>query len=68
MNKKAAHVLQGFLSLSDDDKKEVIKQIEEYKKYPYTTKEIIQKSINESFESNSISLGPSPNSCPCCGK
>lgn len=70
MNKKTAHVLQGFLSLSDEEKKEIIEQIEEYKKYPYLTKDSIEKSLNENFgmESHSISLGPSPNSCPCCGK
>ena len=70
MNKKTAHVLQGFLLLSDEEKKEIIEQIEEYKKYPITAKGLIQKSLKEHFgmESHGISLGPSPNSCPCCGK
>jgi|26BtaG_2_1085354.scaffolds.fasta_scaffold38649_2 hypothetical protein len=69
MNKDIALVLQGFLALNDNEKKQFIEEIQGYTEYPYSTKDSIQKSITESFglESNSISLGPSPNSCPCCG-
>lgn len=70
MNKNTARVLQGFFSLSSDDRKEVLEKIEKYKEYPFSTESAVMDSINENFgleSSNSISLGPSPNSCPCCG-
>ncbi len=69
MNKNTARVLQGFFSLNNDEQKEIMEEIERYQESPDSTESAVMDSINESFglESNSISLGPSPNSCPCCG-
>ena len=69
MNKNTAHVLHGFFSLNDNEQKEVIEEIERYQESPDSTEHAVMDSINENFgiEANSISLGPSPNSCPCCG-
>lgn len=70
MNKKVAQVIQGFLALTDGEKIEFIENLEKYKKYPHSTTLDLQKSLNENFRAGShgLNLGPSPNSCPCCGK
>lgn len=70
MNKNTARVLHGFFSLNHDEQKEVIEEIERYQESPDSTEHAVMDSINEKFgleSSTSISLGPSPNSCPCCG-
>lgn len=72
MSNKLKLVLNGFLELSDEDKKELHKLIENYDVYPATTEKNINESLSEiALESRSKSLvnfGPSPTGCPCCGK
>ena len=65
MNKNVAKVLNGFIKLTPDEKQELIKQVKEYYSHPFSTKEKVEKSISES---NSITFGPAPSTCPCCGK
>lgn len=68
MNDELAKVFNGFLALKESEKREFIEHIKEYEKFPFTTEKNLRKSINENFDSHGITLGPSPNSCPCCGK
>ena len=67
MNSKIARILNGVLELSDEEKRELIEQLRELEEYPNLTEQEIRKSIvgNESY---SVSLGPTPTACPCCGR
>lgn len=71
MNKNVARVLNGVLELTSSEKKDFIEQLIELEKYPNLTKQEIEKSLRKSIvakESYSVSLGPTPTGCPCCGK
>jgi hypothetical protein len=65
MNAKVAKVLNGFIQLNDQEKQELIKTVQEYFKYPNSTEQEVRKFLTES---NAITFGPAPSSCPCCGK
>ena len=65
MKENVAKVLNGFIKLTDQEKQELIEQVKEYYSSPFSTKERVQKSLNES---HTINFGPAPSACPCCGK
>jgi hypothetical protein len=67
MQPKVEVVINGFLKLSENERSEFIDQLEEYNKYPYTTGDKLQKSLNES-RTFGVNFGPAPSGCPCCGK
>lgn len=62
MTERVAFVLNGFIELDVDERKEFI---EEANKYIKGTKPIQQ---NFSRMTESVVLGPLNNTCPCCGK
>ena len=72
MSKKLNLVLNGFLELSVEDKKELHQLIKDYDNYPATTEKNINESLTEvgleSFSKSTVNFGPSPTGCPCCGK
>ncbi|EGQ7759997.1 hypothetical protein [Vibrio cholerae] len=71
MNKNVARVINGIIKLTSDEKKEFLKQLGELEKYPTLTKKEVEESLQKSVvanESYSVSLGPTPTGCPCCGK
>lgn len=62
MNKKTTQVFIGFLNLTDQEKNELIDQINRYQE----GNSIVRKSLKETFR---LELGPvSSSNCPCCGK
>lgn len=69
MNKRIACVLNGFISLDENEKEEFLKEVERYKK------EKINKgsgrateAIQDSIRDHTIQLGPIKQGCLCCGK
>jgi len=58
-------VINGFLSLSDDDKRQVINDIVEYRQHTFD-----QQKADRSNSHKSISMDTEPivPHCPCCGK
>jgi len=67
MTKDAKIVFNGWLKLSESEKKEIEETIFNYKKLDYWEKDSMQKSMQRFCES--ISLGPhASNTCPCCGR
>ena len=65
MNVKVAKVLNGFLKLNNQEKKELLEEIQVFFKDPSATERILQESLKGA---NAITFGPAPSSCPCCGK
>jgi hypothetical protein len=67
MTKRVAHVLAGYLDLSESERSEFDQALKEYKEAGYYEKERLKKSIQE--RRASIDLGPvSSGRCPCCGR
>jgi len=65
MTNKQLVVLKGLLELSEDERKEVIKEASNNQTKTFSEK----RTLNESFEKAQRVLGPlSSASCPCCGK
>lgn len=64
MNKNVLLVLQGFLNLSEDEKAELIKQINDY--YNTNDKATFKRDIGDKVKS--VDLGPLSGGCKCCGR
>lgn len=65
MTDKQKVVLKGLLELSQEERREVIRESQNYETKTFSEK----SSINESLHKASRVLGPtSGTSCPCCGK
>lgn len=68
MKKKVAYVVNGFLELNEEDREELVRAINKYIEGT-VTEEALRRSFPESvLGSTRMTLGPSPNGCPCCGK
>ena len=64
MNEKTKAVLNGFFTLSADEKKEFIAEI-------IKEKELIKKgsiSLEEHASVHAINFGPRGQTCPCCNR
>ena len=76
MNDKIKFVLNGFQSLTRDEKKEFFNLIKDFDTYPNLTESDIKdaiglENISEGVlksKSNSVVFGPSPTGCSCCGR
>jgi hypothetical protein len=65
MTNKQLVILKGLLELSENEKKEVIKEALDYETKTFSEK----RSMNESFEKAQRVMGPiNSASCPCCGR
>lgn len=65
MTNKQLVVLKGLLELTEDEKKEVIREALNNQTKTFSEK----RSLNESFEKAQRVMGPlSSASCPCCGR
>lgn len=64
-NKKILSVLKGYLQLNEEEKKELIKEINKSRQeLHYDT--LLLERIQKAFSHN---LGPTNSiNCPCCGK
>jgi hypothetical protein len=65
MTKKSANVLQGYLALSPDEKKEIRQKIDEANAGTRTKEAELREDIKKA---HGAVLGPVDNSCPCCGR
>ncbi len=64
MNDKTKAVVNGFFSLSEDEKNEFLTEI-------VKNKELINKgnfSLEEHANVHTINFGPRGQSCPCCNR
>ena len=65
MTNKQLVVLKGLLELTEDERKEVIREALNNQTKTFSEK----RSLNESFEKAQRVMGPlSSSSCPCCGR
>lgn len=66
MSIKVDLVLDGFQALDSDEKKEFIDEINHLIRNPH----LIRKSLNEGIKRGEIKvvLGPTGETCPCCGR
>ena len=65
MDKETQIVFRGFLNLNEDQQNQLIKQMNDWIKSPYSRKSEIRKSIIE----ERVVLGPvGGDKCPCCGR
>jgi len=63
--RKSRIVINGFLSLPDDEKRQVINDIVEYRQHSYD-----QQQADRSHSQKIISMDTAPilPHCPCCGR
>lgn len=64
MDRDVLLVLQGFLNLTEDEKAELIKQINSY--YNTDDKATFRRDIGGKVKS--VDLGPLSGGCKCCGR
>lgn len=63
--KKVAQVLKGVKALNDTERDEFVRRVNELLSDDATKKRILNEDL---FKSLSITFGPLPASCPCCGR
>jgi|GEM_PF-2949777 len=63
MNEKSFKVFTGFTKLSEAERKEVLKEIEDW-----AAKSGNQRIIREGEIRKSVFMGPTGGGCPCCGR
>ena len=63
MNSRTKTVLKGFMSLTSDEKNDLIEEMNRYIKSDEKRKDELRESIYQS-----LILGPLKDPCPCCGK
>ncbi len=65
MTDKQKVVLKGLIELSADERKEVIRESQNYETKTFSER----LNLNETLNKSQKVLGPtSGNSCPCCGR
>lgn len=65
MTKKSEFVFNGWLNLTDSEKKEVLKEIENYIDVSDFSKRLIIEKYKKRAD---IITGPLGSTCPCCGR
>lgn len=65
MTGKSILVANGFLKLTDEEKKEVVTEIQKYYNANPTEKRSLENSIERTA---GVVLGPTHGTCPCCGR
>ncbi len=66
MDNKVAQVLQGYLQLTESQKSEFQKSLQEFSQGGEFTKRVFRESVNASV--TKMQTGPHGGSCPCCGR
>lgn len=66
MTDRTKLVLEGFIKLTNAEKEELIRQINDYNKKSSYGQESFKESVQKSLDS--IVLGPLGSKCPCCGR
>lgn len=65
MNKKVAPVMKFFIELTESDKVELINNINQYISGDFQTRRMLNEEATKSI---AIHFGPSPQTCPYCGR
>lgn len=68
MNTKTKRVFQGFIQLTEAEKKDLLDEIKKYTDGTPTQKRVIVEASLEDFRKSTVNFGPMPSGCPCCGK
>ncbi len=66
MDEKVALVLNGFLTLSDPQKQQLIGLLDEFRTGTDFTKRQLRESVSASV--TKMQTGPHGGGCPCCGR
>ncbi len=66
MTDKTKLVIEGYLNLSREEKEDFVKEINDYINGNHVSQENFSEGVRKSI--NSIVLGPTGGSCPCCGR
>jgi hypothetical protein len=67
MEKPVAFVLNGYVELTTKQREEFVEELNKYIRG--TTQDApLRKSIQESVRGTTMTFGPAPTGCPCCGK
>lgn len=65
VSKKVARVLQGVSELNDIERQEFIRSVNDLLSGDITRSRVIKEDMAKSL---SVTFGPAPNTCPCCGR
>lgn len=76
MNDRSKKVIAGFLNLTSEERKEIIRMLKGYEALPHSTEIDLKKAIGnesfsesrKSFNDSTVNFGPRPEGCPCCGR
>lgn len=68
MERKVALVLKGFTELSPQQRQEVLQELGKIQTGGMQ-EQLVRKSIGDSIQSSTtMTFGPAPTGCPCCGR
>jgi hypothetical protein len=65
ISRRVAQVLKGFTELNQTEKDEFVRNINDLLSVDPAKSRSIKEDVTRS---NSITLGPAPSSCVCCGR
>lgn len=65
VSKKVARVLRGVSELNDAERQEFIFSLIDLLSGDITKSRVIKEDMTKSL---SVTFGPAPNTCPCCGR
>ena len=64
MTDKQKVVLKGLLELSLEERREVIREAQNFETKTFSERSLLNESLNHAKRI----MGPTGNSCPCCGR
>ena len=67
VSKRVAMVLKGFADLTAAERSIFVEKANDFQSNDAEKKSVLTEEIRKSM-SLSVTLGPSPQSCPCCGR
>ena len=65
VSKRVAMVLKGVSDLNETERSDFIQKVNELLSNDYSKTSVLKEEISRTL---SITLGPVPQSCPCCGR
>lgn len=65
VSKKVARVLHGVSELNNLERQEFIRSVNDLLSSDLTKSRVIKEDMVKSL---SVTFGPAPNTCPCCGR
>lgn len=65
ISKKVAHVLKGVTELNSTERVEFISKVNDFLSNDPTKRRVFNEDLGKGLQ---VTTGPSPASCPCCGR